>query len=387
MIKRIHKKYAHYFLLAVAVGFVISTFWAHKDKLLRPYDYDYFGSLYSDSQYVKGQLSKGGIGDDGLYAFAGYYYITGGDVSQVNFENPPLGNYLIGVSAILFKNEIAINIIYAAIFFITVYKIAYILLKNRILASLVVLLLSIDPLIQMQLTLSMLDLPMVSFFLVGCLFWLYGLQAPKGGKWLFLSALFFSLSFVIKFFPFLPFLVGTLMIGTWKENKIKFKQFALYFAVLLPLVYILSYSMYFVYHPSMIDFLKYQVWVVNWRSSNPFVFGNMVTTMLVGWYRSWWGNPQWLYSTDWSIVMSLTFISGVLGLGLWWKTGYAKWLALMTGLFVLYVSVGTVGVAKYMLPVYPLLTIAGIQFISGLLMKYPRYRTIISSEKGQHGRS
>lgn len=70
-----------------------------------------------------GSGSKG-IGDDGLYAFAGYYYLfQGGDVSAVNFEHPPLGKYLIGVSIFLFGNENVINIIYFALILIITYKI------------------------------------------------------------------------------------------------------------------------------------------------------------------------------------------------------------------------------------------------------------------------
>lgn len=69
----------------------------------KQYDHYEIGKIYSGSQYVKGPKSERPIGDDDLYAFAGYYYLLqGGDISAVNFENPPIGKYLIGFINIVF---------------------------------------------------------------------------------------------------------------------------------------------------------------------------------------------------------------------------------------------------------------------------------------------
>lgn len=86
---------------------------AGRQVFVRTFDSEYYGKIYSESRYVRGPKSIRGIGDDGLYAFAGYYYLfQGGDVSSVNFEHPPLGKYLIGVSIFLTGNERSINIVY-----------------------------------------------------------------------------------------------------------------------------------------------------------------------------------------------------------------------------------------------------------------------------------
>src|SRR3989344_3460516 len=92
----------------------LTNFWFNNlNRFQKPFDFKYFSDLYSKSQYVLGEKSIGGIGDDGLYAFSGYYYFfQKGDVSAVNFEHPPLGKYLIGLSIFLFHNELFINIIY-----------------------------------------------------------------------------------------------------------------------------------------------------------------------------------------------------------------------------------------------------------------------------------
>src|SRR3990167_9345765 len=111
-------------LAIVITSLHLINFWhINLERLKRPFDPDYFSGLYSTSQYVLGEKSKGGIGDDGLYAFAGYYYFfQAGDVSSVNFEHPPLGKYLIGLSIFLFNNEIAIGIIYFLLLLFVTYQ-------------------------------------------------------------------------------------------------------------------------------------------------------------------------------------------------------------------------------------------------------------------------
>ena len=90
------KRIIWWLLFIILVGKLSFFVIQNKNFFLRPFDPVYLSDLYSKSQYVLGQKSKGGIGDDGLYAFAGYYYLfQRGDVSSVNFEHPPLGKYLI----------------------------------------------------------------------------------------------------------------------------------------------------------------------------------------------------------------------------------------------------------------------------------------------------
>ena len=65
------------FILITIIFFHLGTLLLRNSNFYtRPYDEKYFAELYSTSQYVKGAGSIG-IGDDGLYAFAGNYYITG----------------------------------------------------------------------------------------------------------------------------------------------------------------------------------------------------------------------------------------------------------------------------------------------------------------------
>lgn len=159
------RKYIELLLVILILGRVGLFIIVNQHYFLRKFDPVYMGNLYSQSQYVIGERSKGGIGDDGLYAFAGYYYLfQKGDISSVNFEHPPLGKYLIGLSILFFGNENIINIIYFFFLLLLTYKLSQILLSDRILSVLSVGILSLDSLFLDNLVRSLLDLPFTLFF-------------------------------------------------------------------------------------------------------------------------------------------------------------------------------------------------------------------------------
>lgn len=367
-------KNASRLILVFAFIYLLFFFWVNKERYVRPYDYTYFGNLYSESQYVKGELTKGGIGDDGLYAFAGYYYIRGGDVSQVNFENPPLGKYLIGLSILLFNNERAINILYSLLLLFVVYHLAHQLTKNSLLSSVAASILSVDPLVTSQHLLSMLDIPMIVFFITGIIFYIKAAKSSKPLVLLIYSSLFFSISFATRFFPILPLILVVLTLGLRKKGKRYFLPFFISWCIFLPLVYLLSYIMYFFYHPSFWEFLRYQNWIIHWRLQNPIKFGNIFSTLLFGRYQTWWENPVWLVSSDWTVLTGIITIVGFVGLIRWFKRYPHKILTILCILYVVYLAIGTVGVAKFILPVYPILIICAVDtfFVNlrGILTKH-----------------
>lgn len=181
-------------LILFFTTFKLSLFlWINKIYYLEKFDPIYYSTLYSHSQYVLGPLSKYGIGDDGLYAYSGYYYLfQKGDVSNVNFEHPPLGKYLIGLSELIFKNENTINILYFGILLLLTYKISLLLKHNKLLGVFSVLLLSSDKLFMDNLLRSLLDLPFTLFFVGAVYFFIKALTRRKFfstpvyfGGWLF----------------------------------------------------------------------------------------------------------------------------------------------------------------------------------------------------------
>ncbi len=327
---------------------------------LTPYSHRAMSFFYSNSQYVKGRLATTGIGDDGLYAFAGHYYLNGGDISGVNFENPPLGKYLIGLSILLFKNEFVISLIYGIGILLLSYKLAQ-LVFNPTVAALSVLFLSFSPLYLDQLTSSLLDLPATLFILASVY---YFLQAYKNNKNIYFSSFFLSLAIVTKFFPSAIFFILIFAYSAYKKSAQFFLKY-LVSLLILPVVYIFSHAAYFYYHPSIFEFLRYQKWILSWRSGNPFIIGNILRSIILKKYQSWWDDNLYIDYNNWSIlspIIPLFSLSSYIIKNIN-QNSNAKLIYQISILYFAYVFVGTTGIEKYLLPVYPLMVILTSYFL------------------------
>jgi len=352
-----HKKYLIVFVIALFIFRIVQNSKAY----IRPYDHTEVGKIYSESQYVIGEKSENGIGDDGLYAFSGYYYLVqGGDPSAVNFEHPPLGKYLIGLSIFLFGNENIISLIYGSIFLAVLFLTAKRMTNNFYVSVSAVIVALFDPFITSTFHKTLLDLPLMLFFLSGVYFFL---KAKGRNRWYIISSTLFGIAFTVKFFPSLVLLLPVLGF-TLIKNKKRFFQW-LISLVIIPVVYLVSYSVYFVYHPSIIEFIRFQKWVIDWRLGNPVVFGNIWRTILTGSYTNWWDGGS-VVSSDWTLHLPIIVVGGLLGGVIAIKRKHADLLFLfsISAVFLLYVSVATVGVAAYIMPIYPLLIVLFVSFIA-----------------------
>src|SRR3989338_6716182 len=125
------QQWIHVLLFLLMIILFFFQLYRHRERYIKPYDFDYYADQYLHSQYVEGEGSKYIISDYDLYSFAGHYYFTGGEVSRVNFENPPLGKYMLGLSIYLFNNQAVIYIAYAVLYLIVTYLFGQLLFKNQ----------------------------------------------------------------------------------------------------------------------------------------------------------------------------------------------------------------------------------------------------------------
>lgn len=340
-------------LLIASIARVLFTLYLYRRLFTTPYRHSQMSFIYANSQYIKGPLAKLDISDEGLYAFAGYNYLMErGDVSGVNFENPSLGKYLIGLSILIFHNEYVISLIYGLLFIIITYKLAENVF-NRTTAILSIFLISFSPIYLDQIKSSLIDLPSSLFFISAIYFYL---KSRKNQKLIFLSTFLFSLSFIAKFFPSLMIVMVILLFSSFFQGK---KYFYKYLVSLLifPVVYLLSYTSYFIYHPSLIGFLKFQYWMLKWRSGNPYVVGNIARLIFTGQYKSWWDSNLSIKYSEWNIftlVIPVGFFTSAL---LKFKDKNAPLLFIVGFAYFVYVFFGTTGVEKYLLPTYPIYAI------------------------------
>lgn len=338
-------------------AFIVSR----KSYFLKKFDPEYFGQLYTNSQYVIGDRSIGGIGDDGLYAFAGYYYFfQKGDVSSVNFEHPPLGKYLIGLSIFLFHNENVINLIYFVLLLTTTYFLALRLTKNELISILSVYILSISPLFLDHLIRSQLDLPFTLFFTLA---FYYFLRSLEKHKLIFISSLFWGLAFSTRFFPVLiPIeLFFVYFIVRYERKMLRSYLISLF---IIPVIYLLAHISFFIYHPSLLEFIRHKIWMLSWYRGSPISPGNIWRNIFTGEYLDPTGklvaNEHWTLRLPIKISLSLMpffpkkDVEHI-------PIRIAYYLNL---LFLLYVTFFTTGVQKYIMPVYPITCILAVRSLS-----------------------
>lgn len=344
-------------LLFTVVRLLIFLF-INKNYFLRIFDPAYYSTLYSQSQYILGPLSKGGIGDDGLYTYAGYYYLfQGGDVSNVNFEHPPLGKYLIGLSELLFHNENVINILYFAVLLFLTYKISMQLTEDRLLGVLSIFILSSDHLFLDNLIRSLLDLPFTLFF-VGAVY--FFIKALSKHKFFLLSAFFWGLAFSTRFFPSLLILYMLMFIFILIYRKKDMIFFSLT-SLLIPVIYLLNHISYFIYHPSFFEFLRHKKWMLTWFSGTTVSPGNIFRNIYTGTYLDSTGaltiNEHWFPVIP--VVVTLGII--IIGKDIFLKKNIHRiFIYALTLVYLLYVAFLTGGVQKFIMPIYPLLIILAV---------------------------
>jgi predicted membrane-bound dolichyl-phosphate-mannose-protein mannosyltransferase len=325
----------------------------------RPYDQKFFGDLYTKSQYVVGSKSEGGIGDDGLYAFAGYYYFfQGGDVTKVNFEHPPLGKYLIGLSIFLFKNENTISLIYYFLLLLITYKIARLININKIVSLLAVTVLSSDLLVLDNLIRSLLDLPFTLFFTAALYFFLKGLDKPKN---YILSSFFWGCAFSVRFFPSIIFVYLFLSLIVFIFSKKNILIFLLS-GIFVPLIYMINHISFFVNKPSLVEFIRHKKWMLSWFRGTVVIPGNILRNIYAGNYIDSTGRN--VHNNLWNIIIPITFSSSLLTVKIkpFIKNKYFITLFGLIVIYSLYVVFLTGGVQKFIMPIYPIICILSLAF-------------------------
>lgn len=271
----------------------------YQGEYLTHYDAKYWQDRYLKSQWVVPN-SKESIGDDGLYAYAGYEYITGRDPTTLNAELPPLGKYLIGLSIIIFGNQNIFALLSGVLVLISFYILNKMIFRDNVLAFLPVFLFSLEPLFYTQLRAPFLDLLYLGFLLLTFIFFLK--------EKFFISAIFLGAMMATKSGASTFFIVALTMFLSllYMKHYEKIKVFLLSLLVSFS-VYALTYIVYFIGGHTPFDFLRVQKWVLAFYSTgargDPRAALEMVLT---GNWINWFGPI--LHVPEWSMLWPLTFL-------------------------------------------------------------------------------
>lgn len=294
-------------LILLRLGWI---FVMNRQIYLKPYAINFWLKEYESSQWKLGEKAKKFLSDAETHAVVGYQYLLGADPSTTNPEHPPLGRDLIGASIIIFKNEKIINLFLGFLVLVLYFFLAKIYLSSTS-ALLVVVILSFEPLFVEQMLTSMLDLSHLLFILAFLICFLKG-EKKKSFSLFASSSFFLGLAMGTKIYlSSLIFMGFTLF---WLLLRGDFRKFMFYYfsLIFLPLAYLLSYWQYFIYHPSLISFAKFQRWLTSWWAGTPHIQKGIVWPMLLlGRWHTWWGKEEIIavdnYTLLWPIVTTLAF--------------------------------------------------------------------------------
>lgn len=295
------------FFLLLILLFVFHFFfrvYGYRGDYLSEFNPDYWEDRYLQSQWVVGD-SKNPIGDDGLYAYAGWEYIHGKDPTILNAEMPPLGKYLIGLSILVFGNQNLFALICGALVLVSFYKLNLCVFKEKFLAFLPVFFFSLEPIFYGQLRAPFLDLLQL-LFLILTLFFLIKDR-------IFLTVIFLGMMISVKATSAL-FLLITLTILSYlffRKKKELIKSFFIFLPISL-LVFVLTYVRFFMLGHNFWEFLKVQKWIINFYAIGAKGEAlNVWQMFLLGRWSTWWGGltrvDEWMIT--WPILLITLFIA------------------------------------------------------------------------------
>ena len=287
-------------LIVLLVALPVASFPAF---FLNKTDMHSYGQLYANSQYVRGEATNQRIDDATLYIYAGFAYLQGEDPTTVNFEHPPLGKYLFGLSYLIFQNSLILNLVVYAAFLAVFVSLIRLFTKNTLVILATVLFLGTTRLIYVNVGQGMLDI-FATLLLLALFRTLFSQLSPRY-KYL-LSGLFIGGIAATKY-PFPSLLLPLAVTFFWSFRSKEFIASLLLIPSALS-VYLGSYTVYFMQH-SLKDFLAFEWFRLKWwvvdRNIPPFLIFH---TLFWGSFQDW-RTLHTVTSAVWSPALPLVFVS------------------------------------------------------------------------------
>jgi hypothetical protein len=299
------------FIVFYNVGSVV---WQYKEQYFTNdfwQRYDGLKKVYEESQYVN-KNPKGWVPDQPVNAYAGGAYVKGVSPILIAPDTPPLGRYLIGISALLFGNENVITIISGIVALVFMYLVGKQIFISDITALLAPTLLSFEPLFKIQFQYTpLLDIIQLDF-LLAC-FWLFnkGLRSRRF-LWYFVGvAVSLGCFIATKFFATgITIIAALALVLLLHKDKKRLIALVVTFPVsigMLLLTYIQVFSMGY----NLSQFLGIQKWVYLYHKSQLILPFSIWPLMLFNKWYTWWGNEPIISDPNWQLTWPLLLIGSI----------------------------------------------------------------------------
>lgn len=315
--------------------------------------YKAYKEAFNHSQYRQ-KDNPGIIPDETVYSFAAGAYLRGVDPILVNSERAPLGKYLFSLSILFFKNDKFIILPLGVLTLVSLWLLGTQVLRNRWLAFIPVILLSLEPLFLNQFVyVPLLDIVQLPFILLSLYFFI---REEKRG-WFWVTAGMVGLVMATKtiYTGLLLYSVFAAYLTITRQYK---KMLALFLAAPVSgIIVCLSYLRTFLSGYSFYQFLGFQKWILLYDQSKllyPFSIWRLV---FLNQWQAWWGDFRILHAEDWQITWpfftGVTFAAGILVLVRKLKTFPAlSVLMLWILIYGIYISLG-ISSSRFLLPLFP----------------------------------
>jgi hypothetical protein len=341
-------------LIGLIIIAVISIFYYSRQIFYFQYEPEYYENLYYYSQWNIPNSTRG-ISDGTLYKFVGYQLVEGENPFNINYEVPPLGKYLYGLSSKILGNPYWISI---GLYLVSIGVLFYFsrdLFKNKITVLLSLLLFVTTPFVATQIRETMLDLPMMVFYLIHTWFFIKFLH-KREFVYLVTSGVFLGLATGVKpgiYTPFVGFF-GVIILFLLK-NKWLLNIFSYTLSVFFG--YILSFFCYFIRHPNPIPWIRLHKKSFDFHLSSQIKadYLNQWKSIFLNTYQGWWQPGKTIQMGDWSLIIPIGVVLAVVFFILSIIRKKTDWVYI-SGLALIFLGVNTLIPfwPRYLMPVIPL---------------------------------
>lgn len=359
-------------LILIIAGLLLVI--AFRNRWIFDYKFEpkYWENLYYHSQWNIPNSSRG-IGDEGLYQYAGWRYANGDNPFDINYMVPPLGKWLYGLGAKYWGNPYLISVgmyLLSLGFYALISKIV---LKKKLRVEVAILIFILNPMLIAQVRATMLDLPQM-LFLLGQIYFLFAAD-KNNKKWMIvMTGIFLGLATGVKIGLFIPIIGLADMWYLFKKWGYK-SWWGLIVGVIMG--YVLSYFCYFIYHPNPIPWLRLHEKVMKFWMGGDGLGTNPIDVfrfIFLNQFMGWWPGAKIIITREWTLIFPIGTMLSIWGLFKIKKIAKEN----IELAYLVLISVGWIGACmtitfwpRYLIPIIPVLSLITVIFFEkkrGLLI-------------------
>ncbi len=325
--------------------------------------------VFLNSQYVN-KHATGYIPDETAYSYAGGALIQGTSPILVLPEAPPLGKYMIGLSAVLFNNpNIIIMLVCGVLGLVYMYLIGKQIYHSKITALVAVLLLTLEPLYRNQFAyVPLFDIAQVFFLLASLYYFTKSHISEKHPlRYLIIAQIFVGLFISTKFYMSGLTILGAFFLVLLYNKDGKRMKYLILTSIIPVIILYATYIRVLIIGYPFNKFLGIQRWIFNfWTGKLNLPFTVWALVFANQWYV-WWGDQPILSDSQWRLtwplVTALSFLT--VGLYLFKHLSKKKELEVLLAYSVTYGAFASIGQtsARYLVIYLPVLYLVAFYLV------------------------